>query len=143
MVCPGPATTVAMIRGLLYDGGTPPGQYRKRSLSALGMVAVLLFSCAAPPSPYLDLRTERVGARTRLTLLPAPGARINARLAPALERADGTVLHFHGSGVTADSSYFTAPPTLEVAGDPAGVIRASVCPAGEAVCRRVELRSRR
>jgi hypothetical protein len=108
--------------------------------TALGMTVALLLSCAAPPSPYLRLRIERLGATTRLTLLPAPGARINARLVPALERRGGGVLRFQGSQLTADSSYYTAPPTLELPGDPAGVIRASVCPDRESVCRRVELR---
>jgi len=72
---------------------------------------------------------------------PAPGVRINARLKPALERPDGEVFRFDSLRVTPDSSYFTAPPELLVAGSASGIIRASVCPAGEGVCRMVEVKS--
>jgi hypothetical protein len=99
----------------------------------------LVLACAERPAPLISVRSERRGDETRLTLLAAPGARINARLLPALERTGGSVLRFHGTSLTADSSYFTAPPTLDVEGDPSGVIRASVCPEGEAVCRRVQV----
>jgi hypothetical protein len=74
-------------------------------------------------------------------LRAAPGARINARLKPALERKDGSVLRFEAASVTADSSYFTAPPVLIVHGGAAGIVRASVCGEGESVCRMVEVRS--
>jgi hypothetical protein len=114
----------------------------KESLAVIGMTSAFMLACAGAPSPYLRLQTERAGATTRLTLVAAPGARINARLRPALERSDGTVLRFQGNAVTADSNYFAGPPTLDLTGDPAGIIRASVCPAGESVCRRVALRSR-
>jgi hypothetical protein len=108
--------------------------------SLLGLTLVLATACTERLAPPLSVRRERHGDETRLTLLAAPGARINARLLPALERSGGGVLRFHGTPLTADSSYFTEPPTLVVEGDPSGVIRASVCPEGEAVCRRVELR---
>jgi len=39
---------------------------------------------------------------------------------PSLERRDGSVLRFTGDSVTPDSSYFTAPPTLDVSGDRRG-----------------------
>jgi hypothetical protein len=41
--------------------------------------------------------------------------------------------------VTPDSAYFTAPPELVLPNGrpPEGVVRASVCPAGESVCRMV------
>ena len=108
---------------------------RRRAL--LGVTLLLALACAERADPLLSVRREPRGDATHLTLLAAPGARINARLSPALERSSGSVLRFHGTPLTADSSYFTAPPTLDVEGDPSGVIRASVCPEGEAVCRRV------
>ncbi len=102
------------------------------------VAALLLISaCARPPAPLARVRRESTAAGGRLTLVGAPGARINARLVPSLERRDGSVLRFKGDSVTPDSSYFTAPPTLDVSGDPSGLIRASVCVKGESVCRRV------
>jgi hypothetical protein len=111
------------------------------SVAALGLTAALL-GCAAAPKGYLTLAREPRGEALLLRLLPAPGARINARLKPALERPDGEVLRFDSPRVTPDSSYFTAPPEVLVAGSARGIIRASVCPAGEEVCRMVEVRSK-
>ena len=107
------------------------------------VLPALFAACSAVPAsnPYLSLESAPVGAETRLTLRPAPGARINARLKPALERTDGSILRFEGASVTADSSYFTAPPVLMVHGDARGIVRASVCPEGERVCRMVEVRA--
>lgn len=104
------------------------------------MTAALL-ACASAPTAYLTLTRELRGDAVLLRLLPAPGARINARLKPALERPDGTILRFDSPSITLDSSYFTAPPELLVTGSTFGAIRASVCPAGEEVCRPVEVRS--
>jgi hypothetical protein len=77
----------------------------------------------------------------RLTLIATAGTRINARLKPALELVDETVLRFDTPAVTPDSAYFTSPPELLLPdGVPAeGSIRASVCDAGESVCRLVTL----
>jgi hypothetical protein len=77
---------------------------------------------------------------TRLVLRSAPGARINARLAPVLEREGSRTLQFHSGLLTADSAYFVAPPELLVEGRAEGMVRASVCPRGESVCRTLELR---
>lgn len=107
---------------------------------ACGAALLLASACARPPAPLAIVRRERTTAGTRLTLIGAPGARINARLVPALERRDGSVLRFHGDDLTPDSSYFAAPPMLDVTGDPAGIVRASVCAEGESVCRRVVVR---
>ena len=98
---------------------------------------------------YLTVTREPRGDVVLLRLLPARGARINARLKPALERPDGTILRFDSPLITPDSSYFTAPPELLVketgdgrreTGPASGVVRASVCPQGEDVCRIVEVR---
>lgn len=75
-----------------------------------------------------------------LRLVAAPGVRINARLKPALELDDGTVLRFDSPRVTPDSAYFAAAPT---AAPPEGVrhgtLRVSVCPSGEGICRSLEI----
>jgi hypothetical protein len=74
---------------------------------------------------------------TRLRLVPAAGARINAQQRPALQRADSSVVLFDSPSLTTDSAYFTEPPEALVTGPTAGRIVASVCPSGEYVCRPV------
>jgi len=96
--------------------------------------ALFAGSCAAP----VPFRVDRVSgpAGLELRLVASPGAHINARLRPALELPDGSVLRFQGAGVTSDSAYFTVAPAATV---PLGVrralVRASVCPAGRQICR--------
>ena len=118
---------------------------RRAAALALGLLA----ACAAdrPRAPDaarpLVLRTVPVGDSLRLVLEAAPGWRINARVKPVLESADGTLLRFDATGLTPDSAYFAEPPVAVVAarGRPPirGTLRASVCAAGEAVCRVVTL----
>ena len=78
-----------------------------------------------------------------LTLVAAPGVRINARLKPALELDDGTVVRFDSPRVTADTAYFASPPTAAVphGASRRGTLRLSVCPSGERekICRLVEM----
>ena len=75
-----------------------------------------------------------------LTLVAAPGVRISARLKPALELDDGTVLRFDSPSLTPDSAYFAAAPTVAPPqGARRGTIRVSVCPSGENLCRSVEM----
>ncbi len=96
----------------------------------------------AQTTPAIQLRAEPGADGTRLTLVAEPGARINARLKPALELADGTVLRFDSPHLTPDSAYFADAPTARA---PTGatlkraILRASVCPAGAQVCRTVTL----
>ncbi|HSB54986.1 MAG TPA: hypothetical protein VLD58_11540 [Gemmatimonadales bacterium] len=77
-------------------------------------------------------------------LLAAPGWKINARVKPVLESADGALLRFDAPRLTPDSAYFAEPPAVFVPardGRPLrGTLRASVCAAGEAVCRLVTMR---
>jgi hypothetical protein len=90
----------------------------------------------------LRLETEPAGAKTILTLLAAPGLKLNARLKPALELPDGRVIRFDSPHLTADSAYFTEPPRAIVTGRQGrwrGKLRASVCDAGQTVCRTVVL----
>jgi hypothetical protein len=102
---------------------------------------LLVSACAAPERPPL-LTVERIpldSNRTRLVLTGEPGARINARLRPALERADGTILRFDPPAADADSSYYSEAPELILEGESSGTVVASVCPTGEKVCRKVEV----
>jgi hypothetical protein len=105
----------------------------------VGAGVLALLCCAPAKSPLIRIAREPAPAGTRLRLLPSPGARINARLRPALERPGYPTLRFGSNSLTDDSAYFSAPPELVLSGDPHGTIRASVCPEGERVCRMVEL----
>ncbi|MEP6687610.1 MAG: hypothetical protein ABJC36_04625 [Gemmatimonadales bacterium] len=113
---------------------------RRLTLLALGLAA----ACGRPAMEAgpLHLTTSPAGSDTRLTLHADTGFRINARLVPALELADGTVLRFNSAERTADSAYFTTPPTARLAGrhdQVHGTLRASVCQADERVCRGITL----
>jgi hypothetical protein len=114
------------------------GCSRSRAAAAL---LLLLGACAREKAqPWLRVAREAAGpGLTRLTLQPTAGVRINARLAPALERPDGSVLAFLGARLTPDSSYFVDPPSLQVRGPVAGQVRASVCPEEEKICVPVTL----
>ena len=95
------------------------------------------------PPPVLRVVSERSAGITTLTLVAAPGIRINARVKPALELPDGAVLRFDSPHQTPDSAYFTRPPTSSLPGKwrrAEGTLRASVCEADELVCRSVVLR---
>ena len=73
-----------------------------------------------------------------LQLVVAPGYRVNAVIAPALE-TDGTVIRFAGPLDPADSLYFAGATTAACPhrGMVRGVVRASVCASEEKVCRGV------
>jgi hypothetical protein len=114
-----------------------------RTATVLGLIG-LLGGCSAQTNPApLALITAPAGSDTRVTLVAAPGLKINARLKPALEMADGRVLRFDSPLLTPDSAYFTAPPVALLAGRHdrlRGTLRASVCGVHELVCRSVTLR---
>ncbi len=99
------------------------------------VLATLAIACHGPP-PLVALE-----AGPPLRLVAAPGVRINARLKPALELDDGTVLRFDSPRVTSDSAYFAAAPTVAAppSGSRHGTLRLSVCPSGQKICRLVEL----
>jgi hypothetical protein len=92
-------------------------------------------------SPPLTLERHPEPAGLRLVLHPKAGARINARLKPALELADGSVLRFDADQLSPDSAYFAEPPELIVARGTTlhGRLRASVCDEGEHLCRLITL----
>lgn len=113
-------------------------------MSRGGMVVVLMAVAAAACGPAVPFRlaVERGGPVSRFRLIGRPGARINARLKPALELPDRTVLRFDSPHVTGDTAYFVdAPMVAATLGEDAhsGLLRASVCPAGEKVCRSFAL----
>ena len=117
------------------SGMVPFTSFRVTLTTTLGIVALL--GCAADTAPPLRVDRSRAGERTRLTLVPAAGIRINARLKPALELSDGTVLRFDSGRLTADSAYFAEPPSVLVTGsgkDVRGTLRASIC-GEEPACR--------
>jgi hypothetical protein len=100
---------------------------------------LLLLSCSRPADPPAPLRVSQTpaGGGTRLTLVPAPGIRINAQLKPALELPNGNVLRFDSAQLTADSAYFAEPPSVVLSGPPKsikGTLRASIC-GEEQACR--------
>jgi hypothetical protein len=103
-------------------------------------LAVLACGGERPAAPFRGA-TSAAGADTRLTLIAAPGYKVNARLVPALELPGGTVLRFDGAR-TADSSYFAEPAHALLAGRHGrihGTLRASVCRQDELVCRSLTL----
>ena len=108
---------------------------------ATGLLGVACARPAALPGP-VHLETARAGADTRVTLVAAPGLKVNARLKPALELPDGSVLRFDSTRLTADSAYFAEPPSALLAGSHRrleGTLRVSVCRIDEQVCRTVTL----
>ena len=113
------------------------------SLSIAGASALAALGCNEPaPEPPLMLETTSVDGRTQLKLVAAPGMRINARVTPALELADGRVIRFDSPSLSSDSSYFETPPTAELsdlAADIRGTLRASICDEAADFCRTVEI----
>ncbi|MGH7703253.1 MAG: hypothetical protein ACREMO_09175 [Gemmatimonadales bacterium] len=104
------------------------------------LLTAYFLACHREPS-LVRLEIRPADSETRLTLLAAPGARINARLKPALELRDGTILRFDSPHLTPDSSYFSDPPIAVITSRTLrihGTLRASVCAEAEKVCRTVE-----
>jgi len=101
---------------------------------AMLVLATLAIAACHGPPPLVALE-----AGPPLRLVAAPGVRINARLKPALELDDGTVLRFDSPRMTPDSAYFAAAPTVATtpSGGRHGTLRLSFCPAGERLCRLV------
>jgi len=100
------------------------------------LASLAIVACHGPP-PLVAFE-----AGPPLRLVAAPGVRINARLKPALELDDGTVLRFDSPRVTSDLAYFAAAPTVAapLSGGRLGTLRLSVCPSGQAICRLLVMR---
>ena len=110
------------------------------------LIAAVLCSMACSREPRapqpLHLEIASAGQDTRLTLIPAADLKLNARLKPALELRDGTLLRFDSPHLTPDSAYFADPPTASLRGHHRtvrGTLRASVCGVNEAVCRSITI----
>ncbi len=102
----------------------------------IALLVALLSTAACRGRPSL----VALEAGPPLRLVAAPGVRINARLKPALELDDGTVVRFDSPRRTADSAYFAAAPTAATPrAARRGTLRVSVCPSGEAICRSLEI----
>ena len=101
------------------------------------VLATLAVAACHGPQPLVALE-----AGPPLRLVAVPGVRINARLKPALELDDGTVLRFDSPRVTSDSAYFAAAPTAVAprSGSRYGTLRLSVCPSGQEICRLLVMR---
>ncbi len=124
------------------SGWYPFAALRVTVLWLVALAAAL--GCAPAPvsSGPLRIETAPAGADTRLTLIPASHIKLNARVKPALELADGTILRFDSAELTADSAYFSAPPTAVLPGrhrQVRGTVRASVCENDAPVCRSLVL----
>ena len=106
------------------------------------IVLTLLAAGCSRSTPLVSIEVSRTASGHHLTLVPAQGARINAKVRPAFERPDGRVLFFDATGTSADSTYYTADPFLDLPDPeaPRGLVRVGVCPAGERVCRVLTLK---
>lgn len=106
-------------------------------------ILLLALGCGpAQPTPPLRLESRPAGPDTRLTLIPASHLKLSARVKPALELADGSVLRFDSADLTADSAYFASPPTATLRGRHGkvrGTVRVSVCEDDAPVCRSLAL----
>ena len=112
------------------------------TVGALLLAAAAACSAAPPADAPLRLTTAPIGSDTRLTLHAAPHLMVNARVAPALELGDGTVLRFRTGRRTADSAYYAEPPSAVLPGRHErvhGTLRASVCRDDEQICRSVRV----
>ena len=112
--------------------------------TVLAIIVALVTSCARSPeaSTHVSMAVSADGAGFFLRLVPAAGARINAKLAPTLELVDGGRISFTIGAVDADSAYFVEPPTARIGSDGQtldGTLRVGICPAGLNVCQSLEL----
>jgi thiol-disulfide isomerase/thioredoxin len=93
-----------------------------------------------PVPLHVDATATALGVR--LTLRADSGARINARVKPALELPNGQVLRFDAPRLTPDSAYFAEAPSVVAPADArltGATVRASICPATERYCREVSI----
>jgi hypothetical protein len=96
---------------------------------------------AVPEAHHLRVERTPLAAGVRLRLVPSHGVRINARLSPVLELPDGELIRFAATERTSDSAYYLTPPEAIAPAPAIGIIRASICPAGEGLCRVVVVKS--
>lgn len=102
---------------------------------ATGLLLVGLAACGH--STPVTLVQRDLSGSSALAVVPAAGVRINARLPPALEFADGSNVRIDRGALTTDSAYFTEAPWGPVSpGSLEGAkLRVSYCRFDEPVCR--------
>ena len=119
---------------------------RARPTLALCALVAAAISCAraapAANSEPVTVDVVRTSAGHRVRLIASEGVRINARIKPALELEDGTVLRMDADAITSDSAYFAEPPHAALSGTRtrvAGLLRVSVCVAAASYCQSLEV----
>ena len=121
-------------------GEGEPAQFTMKKIIHWTIMLTLCGACA----PRAIVHLESAGAQDGqlLTVVADPEFKINARLPPALDLADSTVLRFHSDSITPDSAYFTAPPTAFLPGavPPHGRLHVGICRKTQSVCNVVTLR---
>ena len=109
-------------------------------------LALLSAACLRPEvaadGGVAPLTVERVaeGGGTRLEVVAPDGVKLSAAVQPVLELDDGRTVRFESDAVSADSLYFTAPPTGWIEAQPdevRGVLKAGICDEQTSTCRRV------
>lgn len=103
-------------------------------------ITIAASACSRPLNQGAPVRLE-VGVEG-LSLHPAIGVRINAKVKPTLELTDGGRITFDQGAVDADSAYFAEPPRAAfhpTGGSVSGTLRVGVCPAGMSVCQSLTL----
>lgn len=113
-----------------------------RGAVAAAAVLAALACGGAGSEPPLRVETAVAGDYTRVTLVPAGHIKLNARLKPALELADGSILRFDSARLSPDSAYFAEPPEALLPGRHRrvrGTLRASICENDAPVCRALVL----
>jgi hypothetical protein len=117
--------------------------------TALVPLALLTASCLRPDAaadggvPPLTVERVAEGEGTRLQVVAPEGVKLSAAVEPVLELSDGRTVRFESDAVSADSLYFTAPPTGWVEAQPdevRGVLKAGICDEETSTCRRVTVR---
>ena len=131
------------MNGRLLHGRRAPAALLRLGAAVVAAIAAGV-ACGGEraPEPPVRLETVAVDGNTRVTLVPAAHIKLNARLKPALELADGRVLRCDTDRLTPDSAYFAEPPRAMLPGSHArvrGTLRASVCESDAPVCRALVL----
>jgi hypothetical protein len=95
---------------------------------------------AADGGVPLTIARSAEGGGTRLHVVAPDGVKLSAAVQPVLRLDDGRTVRFDSDAVSADSLYFTAPPTSWIDAPPEqirGVLNAGICDEETSTCRRV------
>jgi hypothetical protein len=100
-----------------------------------------LDACASPLP--VALRSGTRDGHGSLEVVARDGARINARIAPALELPGARVIRLdHGDRDPKGDYFLAAPwaPRPDLRGETAGLLRVGYCRSDESLCRSIALR---